>query len=37
LFGRFEIDDELKLRWLLNGQIGRFGTFQNPIHEAIRR
>ena len=32
LLGRFQIDDELKLRWLLHRQIGGLGTFQDLVH-----
>ena len=32
LFGRFQIDDEFKLRRLLNGQIGGPTAFQDLVH-----
>ena len=32
LLGRFQIDDELKLRRLLHGEIGGLGAFQNLVH-----
>src|SRR5438128_6749367 len=36
LFGRLEVNDELKLRRLLNRQISRFGTFQDLVHVNSR-
>ena len=32
LLRRLEVDDEFKLRWLLNRQIGRFSAFQDLVH-----
>src|SRR5262245_33793379 len=32
LLGRFEIDDELELHWLLDRKIGWLGTLQDFIH-----
>src|SRR5262245_10781916 len=31
LLGRFQIDDEFKLRWLLDREITRFSAFQNLV------
>src|SRR5262244_147916 len=33
LLRRFQIDHQLELSWLLHWQIGRLGSFQNPVHE----
>ena len=30
--GRFEVDDQLELRGLLDGEIGGLGAFQNLVH-----
>ena len=32
LLCRLEIDDELKLRRLLDGQVSGLGAFENPVH-----
>src|SRR5262245_8177159 len=32
LLGRFQIDDELELLWLLDWQVSRFGTLEDFIH-----
>ena len=34
LLGGFEIDDELKLRRLLDGQVGGLGAFQDPVDKV---
>ena len=34
LLSGFEIDDELELLRLLDGQVGRLGTFQNLVNEV---
>lgn len=32
--GRFEIDDEVEPRGLLDGKVAGFGPFQDPVHEV---
>jgi hypothetical protein len=32
LLGRFEIDDELELHWLLHGKISRLRAFEDLVH-----
>ena len=32
MFGRLEVDCEFKLRWLLDGKIGRLGAFEDLVH-----
>src|SRR5262249_40039600 len=32
LLGGFEVDDQLKLRWLLDREIGGLGTFRDFVH-----
>ena len=34
LLGGFEIDEELKLCRLLDGNVGGFGAFQNPVDKV---
>jgi hypothetical protein len=31
--GGLQIDDQLELGWLIDGEIARFGSFQDPIHK----
>src|SRR6266446_1222405 len=30
--GGLEVDDELEIHWLLDGQVGRLGAFQDSVH-----
>src|SRR5215813_6212752 len=35
-FSRLEVDDQLELRWPLDGEIARLRTFQDLVHECRR-
>src|SRR6266542_376125 len=36
LLGCFQVDHELKLRWLLHGKIGGLGAFEDLVHVSSR-